>query len=444
MLCLNPSATLQPATDCVEMRNSSDIRTPVFHLHPITAVLLALCDGTRSEAEIVRQTSAIFGLAERSVLETPASAKSRFRMFLTDGITRPAVDLEPLIFPSQYDMNRYEAPITLTWVVTGHCDKGCIYCYQAAQRSTSAPDATLTFERVAELIDEAVALGIHTIKLSGGEPFLRPDLHEIIELMISKGIDVRILTKTTFTPEGAQRLARTGLKSITISLDSIDETASDSLVMVKGYTRQAMESIRNLMKAGIRVSVNAVVCSSNFPLLEPSIHTWRDMGVHRITVSEFWESAGRTPHHLKLSRDQLNHLVELVSRYQEDPVCPLDFATECDSLVGMHNCSHGLNTMAVLPDGRVSRCEHLPVSVPEIIVGDLKTESILDVWNASRFVHLVFPEEHLFEGTACHGCGEFKSCNSNGRCLMVPLIHQDRLFGPSCNQVFVQLDEEVK
>lgn len=426
------------------MTNSADKRTPVFHLHPVTAVLLALCDGTRSEAEIISQTSVIFGLEERTVLETLASTKARFRMFLKDGITRPAVDLEPLIFPTQYEMNRYEAPVSLTWVVTGHCDKGCIYCYQAAKRSTAAPDATLTTERVAELIDEAAALGIHTIKLSGGEPFLRPDLHEIIEHMISRGIDARILTKTTFTPEQARRLSRTGLTRITISLDSIDETASDSLVMVKGYTRQAIESIRNLMDSGIRVSVNAVVCSTNFPFLENSINVWREMGAYSVTVSEFWESAGRTPYHLKLSSDQLTQLVALVTRYQDDPVCPLDFATECDSLVGMHNCSHGLNTLAFLPDGTVSRCEHLPVSVPQIIVGDLKTESILDVWNASRYVRLVFPEEHLFEGTACHGCGDFGSCNSNGRCLMVPLIHQHRLFGPSCNLVMVNLDEEVK
>jgi len=85
--------------------------------------------------------------------------------------------------------------------------------------------AILRYEEIAELVRIFAGLGVKAVRITGGEPLVRPDLYKLVE-MITKidGIDDISLTTNALLLEGqAEELAGAGLKRINISLDTLQE-----------------------------------------------------------------------------------------------------------------------------------------------------------------------------------------------------------------------------
>jgi radical SAM protein with 4Fe4S-binding SPASM domain len=79
-------------------------------------------------------------------------------------------------------------------------------------------------------------------------------------------------------------------------------------------------------------------------------------------------------------------------------------------------CSGGHWAMVVLPDGQCTVCEELYYN-PTFLIGDLKKESILEVWNGEKLKTLIYPRREEFRGSPCFACKDFESCHANkGRC----------------------------
>jgi cyclic pyranopterin phosphate synthase len=115
--------------------------------------------------------------------------------------------------------------------VTDRCNFRCVYCmpkeifgrdYQFLPRAE-----LLTFEEIARLARIFVQLGVRKIRLTGGEPLLRRELERLVA-MLAVIPNLEDLTLTTngslLTPAKARALRDAGLKRITISLDSLDDT----------------------------------------------------------------------------------------------------------------------------------------------------------------------------------------------------------------------------
>ena len=72
----------------------------------------------------------------------------------------------------------YNRPITNIRIsLASRCNLSCIYCHREGERS---PRATLSAPEIAEILRVANGFGIRSVKFTGGEPLLRPDLMEII------------------------------------------------------------------------------------------------------------------------------------------------------------------------------------------------------------------------------------------------------------------------
>ena len=107
-----------------------------------------------------------------------------------------------------------------------------------------APESLMTTEEVKRVINEACALGVKMIYFTGGEALLRPDIFELIAHTAHAGVVSTLNTNgSLITPELAEKIVVSGLKSLTFSIDSPDKHIHDA-IRGKGVYEKALEGIR--------------------------------------------------------------------------------------------------------------------------------------------------------------------------------------------------------
>ncbi|MDZ4814919.1 MAG: GTP 3',8-cyclase MoaA [Verrucomicrobiota bacterium] len=110
--------------------------------------------------------------------------------------------------------------------VTDRCNERCMYCMPEESQVWLPPSDILSYEEVLRLVKISVSLGITKFRVTGGEPLVRKDvLFFLSELHRIPGVeDVGLTTNGTLLADNALALRRTGLRTLNISLDSLNPT----------------------------------------------------------------------------------------------------------------------------------------------------------------------------------------------------------------------------
>jgi GTP 3',8-cyclase len=113
----------------------------------------------------------------------------------------------------------YNRPVSnLRISLTPVCNLSCIYCHKEGEKS---PGNQISAGEIAEVLRVAAAFDIRSVKFTGGEPLLRPDLHEIIT-SVPSCMESSLTTNGTLLSDQASGLKDAGLKRVNISLDSLN------------------------------------------------------------------------------------------------------------------------------------------------------------------------------------------------------------------------------
>jgi cyclic pyranopterin phosphate synthase len=143
--------------------------------------------------------------------------------------------------------------------VTDQCNLRCTYCMPEDVQFLNRREI-LSFEEISRLVRVATGLGIDRVRLTGGEPTLRKDLWQLVEMLAA----LPGLTEITLTSNGillAEQLPdliRAGLSRVTISLDTLDPGRFFTLARRTGLDR-VIRSIHAARDRGLIVKLNAVV-----------------------------------------------------------------------------------------------------------------------------------------------------------------------------------------
>jgi len=149
--------------------------------------------------------------------------------------------------------------------VTDKCNLRCTYCMPKEVFGDDhvflPKNELLSFEEIACLAKEFANLGVHKIRLTGGEPLMRQDLEQLIDKLTKiEGIDDIALTSNGFLlPRKAQALKDAGLQRVNISLDAIKDDVFKKVNGRNVGTLPALKGIEAAQKAGLKVKVNTVV-----------------------------------------------------------------------------------------------------------------------------------------------------------------------------------------
>jgi cyclic pyranopterin phosphate synthase len=154
--------------------------------------------------------------------------------------------------------------------VTDRCNFRCTYCMPKEifdRDYRFLPHAELlTFEEIARLTRAFVANGVEKIRLTGGEPLLRRDLHKLVALLSAlttragRPLDLALTTNGSLLTRRARDLAAAGLRRITVSLDGLDDTVFRRMNDVDFPVSDVLDGIDAASAAGLGpVKINMVV-----------------------------------------------------------------------------------------------------------------------------------------------------------------------------------------
>ena len=150
--------------------------------------------------------------------------------------------------------------------VMDRCNFRCPYCmpqhtFHDGYRFLTSGER-LDFAEIVRLTRLAARLGVRKLRLTGGEPLLRPNLADLIgDLSAIPGIeDIALTTNGVLLAKHATELKAAGLRRITVSLDSLDPEVFARLSGGYGGVEQVLEGIEAAQRAGLApIKVNAVV-----------------------------------------------------------------------------------------------------------------------------------------------------------------------------------------
>ena len=166
--------------------------------------------------------------------------------------------------------------------VTDRCNIRCFYCMPADNVEFMPKSHLLTFEEIERFVRIVVQRGVKKIRLTGGEPLVRRDLHNLIARLntIEEIEDIGLTTNGILLADQAQALHDSGLSRINISLDALDPIKFREVTRREGY-EQVREGIRAAQEVGFQpVKINAVsIRGLTEDQIVPFGHLARETGV---------------------------------------------------------------------------------------------------------------------------------------------------------------------
>jgi cyclic pyranopterin phosphate synthase len=143
--------------------------------------------------------------------------------------------------------------------VTDRCNLRCSYC-MPAEVVFVPREELLTYEEIARVARVAAALGLRTIRLTGGEPLVRRDIDALVRVLVdTPGVDeVSLTTNGLLLADQAERLREAGLARLNVSLDALSEETFERIARRRGL-EQVLAGIAAAKAAGFdTIRINAV------------------------------------------------------------------------------------------------------------------------------------------------------------------------------------------
>jgi radical SAM protein with 4Fe4S-binding SPASM domain len=328
--------------------------------------------------------------AERDAL-VRAPRPRRDLPLLARGAERRKLPLAPESRP----IDREYRPLYAVWEITLLCDLACRHC---GSRSARARPDELTTAECLDIVDQLADLGCMEVVLIGGEVYLRPDWLDVLRRIRDRGMTALLTTGgRAFTPERARAAKEAGLVSASVSLDG-DEATHDRLRALPGAYRAALDSMKNLLDAGVRVSVNTQINRLSMPHLPHILETLIAMGAHtwQIQLTVAMGRAADEPDVLLQPYDMLTlfpMLDRIQDRCREARVLlwpgnnvgyfgPYETKLRGTMLRGhMASCGMARAGLGIESDGTVKGCPSLHTE--KWAAGSAREHRLVDIWERS-------------------------------------------------------------
>jgi radical SAM protein with 4Fe4S-binding SPASM domain len=256
---------------------------------------------------------------------------------------------------------------------------------------------------------------VQEVDFTGGEPFLRDDLFQILRRLKDLNIKTNIVTHGYgYSKEDISKLMDAGISGVGISLDGLQQT-HDYMRRVKGSFDSVIKTIDILREKSLHFNVITTVSNRNLKEL-PELHTLlRDKGVQQ------WRLQGIIPigrvnqlPELQLTDQDFHSLSNFIKQYNNrntqnglEIICSDGLQYIIPSKFPWEGCGAGIVTCGITADGRIKGCLSMDDSLTE---GDLRDRSFWDIWfdDESFAYNRSFTIDDL--GDNCTSCDKWSQC----------------------------------
>jgi cyclic pyranopterin phosphate synthase len=146
--------------------------------------------------------------------------------------------------------------------VTDRCNLRCTYCMPRAAFANHAflePERLLTFEEIERLARIFIELGVRKIRLTGGEPLVRPEIAELVRRLAVLPVELALSTNALLLHGQAAALREAGLQRLNISLDAIDNAVFGTMNGLGVPAAHVLAGIDEAQARGFTIKLNMVV-----------------------------------------------------------------------------------------------------------------------------------------------------------------------------------------
>ena len=331
-------------------------------------------------------------------------------------------------------MKVLSAPQKVTLNITNKCNINCLYCAVSPTKN-DAGDLTLKEWKV--VIDELARIKVFHLVISGGEPFMRQDLANLLEHIFNHHFRVSINTNGTLFNEEVLSLVSGSrrLDNIQVSIDGPELKVHD-FIRGRGTFEKAVDGIKTLRRKKIPFSIFVVVCRNNKDHLKEIVRLAKKQGAKQVTFSPLLPQGSALAHlddlflsfkeqkkieeelrHLKkkypkLVTGSLMQVIQNMDRISQITV-PEDKALNSNKIT---SCGGSVTECAIRPEGWVIPCDRLW----DHKVGNVKQKPFQSIWLHSegfqQFRKRYSRRIDSFE--ECRGCEYTDMCR--GGCPAIP------------------------
>ena len=325
-------------------------------------------------------------------------------------------------------------PYTLIAELTYRCPLRCPYCSNPLDAAHHGDEIdTSTWLRVFE---EAEALGVVQVNLTGGEPLLRDDL----ELLIEKAHTLELYTNliTSGIPLTFERLSTflaLGLDSVQLSIQSTRPAESDRIAGAASFHRK-LEAMEWVTALGLPLTMNVVLHRDNIADTSDLIGLAERMSADRLELANAqylgWALQNRAA--LLPTREQIEHARTIAAQARERLQGTMEVVFVLPDYYSVHpkTCMDGWGRrfIVVNPEGLALPC-HLAQTLPGLRFDNVRQRRLHDIWHHSTGFNRFRGDEWLPE--PCRSC-ERRAIDFGGcRCQAFHVTGNAAATDPACS-----------
>lgn len=310
--------------------------------------------------------------------------------------------------------------------ITARCNLRCEFCWLWGESGIGKKYSKeeLSTEEIKNIINN-LPQTCHLIYISGGEPFIRKDILEIIRHIKSRGILCNITSNGILIGDKISEIIDSGLDQINISIDGTKK--EHDTIRGKGNFDKTINNIKKLVAEKKRrcsetpiIKMNTTISSTNYMDLVSILKLALDLGVDRVTFQQLWfTSKNLAEKHKEMMKDffgidckgifgyvneKINEIDEKVLESQLESVRTIskkrgisvkfwpDLSKKGISFSDYRNldniinekCFHPWHAATIKPNGDLVPCPDY--YIPEYVIGNLKENKLAELWNSPRFI----------------------------------------------------------
>ncbi|WP_158842425.1 pyrroloquinoline quinone biosynthesis protein PqqE [Saccharothrix deserti] len=323
-----------------------------------------------------------------------------------------------------------DAPFGLLAELTHRCPLKCGYCSNPLELIGRADELDTAQWRA--VFDQARALGVLQVHLSGGEPLARKDLPELVRHASGLGCYVNLVTSGLgLTPERLADLR--GVDHVQLSVQDAESASANRIAGVRAFDHKikAAEVIRD---AGLPLTVNVVLHRLNLDHVGEIVALAERMGADRLELAntQYYGWALRNRAALLPTREQLARAGEVVAAAQARSAMEIVYVIADYHEAHPKPCMHGWGArqLTVAPNGDVLPCPAAGV-IEGLGVENVKDRALADIWHSS-------PAFNAFRGfdwmqEPCRTCARRELDFGGCRCQAFQLTGDAAATDPVCS-----------
>lgn len=315
--------------------------------------------------------------------------------------------INPVVSPS----NPLISPITVFLELTKRCNLSCKHCFRDYD-----DEKDLSTEDWIDIIDGLYESGVCSVKITGGEPFMRSDLSIILDYLEQKYINYIIYTNGCFEERYIQWLKNLKyLDLVRVSVDGIPET-NDSIRGL-GVWDKAITTIKKLEANNIPCELNYTVSRQNYVEIPKLSKIIREANISAPIHTGFIKCAGKAKYndkHCFYDNKSIYEVATIIKGYESQLsnlsklvlLKPIYYELFGDS----YGCPAGRTSMTIKQDGTVIPCGVLPKK--DFQCGNILKDGINSAWNSRCMISL----NEIPVAEQCKNCIQlYKNCTGGCR-----------------------------